>query len=634
MSFEVDVFVSYVHTDDRPWPGGHRGWVADVISALRLRLSQILERPVLVHDAYDDRTLGRIQRSATFVSIVSPGYVESEPARLELHAFIQASAEAGALTGTRLFKVLKSPVPLEQQPAELQALLGYQFFSLDPETSKAREFNPHFGPEAAQNFWLRVDDLAQAIASSLKQMEAMAPADASDRFADAELRPPAAPRAPAPAAAPAAPQRTKGRRPLEPVWLGVSAPHAAKPGGTFVARFVAYVDDLSDLVAQQLRGLDASDEARAVLGLSPDRARWRIGTPVTVRVGGPHLQATPPTRTFEWSGRQNLLSFVVEVEKTALLSQLVLSFEVFIAGVSVAFIPMTLAIGGDQEPIELDTKSQPVASTAFASYASGDAPSVAACLSALKHWDPALDVFMDCLDLTPNAEWQRELEQVIPTKDAFLLFWSANASRSPWVAWELQHAKATKGLGWIRPMPLDDPAVTPPPDDLKQLQFGDRFLIARQAFLQRPPNREEPREDLVYTPIVYLIYDERDAAAIGPWSDLLFKDFEVAHPPFAGDEREIREADDELLRTCDAVVIFYGAGNEAWLRRKLMKVEKAGTTGRVGPAPFVGICLIPPKTHEKERFRTHAATVIPLWDGVPSERLQSLVARIWRRAPS
>ena len=97
---------------------------------------------------------------------------------------------------------------------------------------------------------------------------------------------------------------------------------------------------------------------------------------------------------------------------------------------------------------------------------------------------------MDCLDLTPNENWKHQLEQVIPTKDAFLLFWSTSASKSPWVAWELQHARSTKGLEWIRPMPIDDPETAPPPDFLQHLHFRDKYLIARQAFLrlgQQPP---------------------------------------------------------------------------------------------------------------------------------------------------
>ena len=38
--------------------------------------------------------------------------------------------------------------------------------------------------------------------------------------------------------------------------------------------------------------------------------------------------------------------------------------------------------------------SHAVSSSAFASYASGDAPQVALCLSALKRWDPGLDIFI------------------------------------------------------------------------------------------------------------------------------------------------------------------------------------------------------------------------------------------------
>ena len=41
----------------------------------------------------------------------------------------------------RIFKVLKTPVPLDQQSPELQALLGYEFFNVDPQSGKIREFD-------------------------------------------------------------------------------------------------------------------------------------------------------------------------------------------------------------------------------------------------------------------------------------------------------------------------------------------------------------------------------------------------------------------------------------------------------------------------------------------------------------
>jgi hypothetical protein len=45
-------------------------------------------------------------------------------------------------------------------------------------------------------------------------------------------------------------------------------------------------------------------------------------------------------------------------------------------------------------------------------------------------------------------------------------------------------ARRTRGLDAIRPMPLEDPIVAPPPEELKHLQFRDRYLMARQAFLR------------------------------------------------------------------------------------------------------------------------------------------------------
>jgi hypothetical protein len=279
----------------------------------------------------------------------------------------------------------------------------------------------------------------------------------------------------------------------DPVLLGVSAPRRAAPGATFTARFVAYVKTHEEAVKTRLHQLDADPEGlnvQSVVGLSPDRGgRWVIGTPVTVRASGNQLRVKPDIQSFEWNGAENLVSFVIAVAETAPHGTTQLCFEVFIEGVPVAFIPLNVAIASASAPGDLVTATARPLSSAFASYASKDAPNVALLLSGLTRWDRGADIFMDCLDLTPNEHWRHELERVIPTKDVFLLFWSINASKSPWVAWELQHARSTKGLDWIRPMPIDDPDQAPPPEFLQQLHFRDRYLIARQAFLRLDERR-------------------------------------------------------------------------------------------------------------------------------------------------
>jgi len=128
---------------------------------------------------------------------------------------------------------------------------------------------------------------------------------------------------------------------------------------------------------------------------------------------------------------------------------------------------------------------------------------------------------------------------------------------------------------------------------------------------------------------LYLIYDQRDAVITSPWEDFLFEqELEVIRPVFEGDEAEIREYHEENLRSCDGALIFFGHGNECWLRRKLRELQKSPGYGRSKPMPVVAISLVPPRTEDKERFRTHEALLIPQWDGFSSEPLQPLISRL------
>lgn len=127
----------------------------------------------------------------------------------------------------------------------------------------------------------------------------------------------------------------------------------------------------------------------------------------------------------------------------------------------------------------------------------------------------------------------------------------------------------------------------------------------------------------------YFVADQGDADRIVPWCDALFdQHLEVIQPIFDGDEAELRAFHEETLSSCDACLIFYGAGNELWLRRKLREIQKSPGYGRTKPAPLVWIAQIGPRTPDKERFRTHEATVVPQWDGVALEALRPFIAQL------
>jgi hypothetical protein len=146
-----------------------------------------------------------------------------------------------------------------------------------------------------------------------------------------------------------------------------------------------------------------------------------------------------------------------------------------------------------------------------------------------------------------------------------------------------------------------------------EFQFGaDLITSDLEAFktsvhgtlkkLEEPPRQkqaEEMAEDRAHQ--IYLICDEKDRKATVPLRKYLkTKGFEVSLPAFEGAAAAVREANQALLTSCDAVILFYGAGDEAWKRTidselKKMKGYRAGK-------PFLAsfTYLAAPQTSDKE----------------------------------
>src|SRR3954466_4089858 len=178
--FEGDAFISYAHLDNIELVEGRKGWVANLYRALDVRLAQLLGNDARVwwdpklqgNDYFAETLVEKLARVAVLVAVVSPRYVKSEWTRKELQAFCAAACrqQSGLRVGdkARIFKVLKTPVPLDEHPEELRALLGYDFFKVDPQSGKIRELDEIFGPDAQRDFWLKLDDLAHDMAATLQ----------------------------------------------------------------------------------------------------------------------------------------------------------------------------------------------------------------------------------------------------------------------------------------------------------------------------------------------------------------------------------------------------------------------------------------------------------------------------------
>ena len=180
MNFQGDAFISYAHMDNVELIEGRKGWVTNLHRALEIRVGQLLGKPPEIwrdpklqgNDAFGETLMERLRRVASLISVVSPRYVKSEWARRELGGILESGGAGWRPFShkARIFKVLKTPVPLELHPPKLGSMLGYQFFNIDPDTGRVRELDEVFGPEAQRDFWMRLDDLAHDVCCLLEML--------------------------------------------------------------------------------------------------------------------------------------------------------------------------------------------------------------------------------------------------------------------------------------------------------------------------------------------------------------------------------------------------------------------------------------------------------------------------------
>ena len=171
---QYDVFISFAHIDNETLSKEQEGWITMLHRALQVRLAQLLgENPEIWRDPklqgnddFDQEIVSKLLQARVLVSVLSPRYVKSDWCRKELQEFIHAAERSGGVfinNKARIFKVVKTPVPRDQHPAEIEGLLGYEFFREDPATRRPHEFVKGFGREVEPEYWARLEDLAYDI---------------------------------------------------------------------------------------------------------------------------------------------------------------------------------------------------------------------------------------------------------------------------------------------------------------------------------------------------------------------------------------------------------------------------------------------------------------------------------------
>ncbi|MDX2190604.1 MAG: hypothetical protein SFY32_12140 [Bacteroidota bacterium] len=172
MEFKNDIYISYALRDNEAINGAD-GWVNNFRKFLEILLVQILGEKVsfLNYSNQEKPSRSEIEKVGLFISILSPNYVKSEACLEELSDFFkitQASNNLYVNSHSRIFKVVKFPVPLTEQPSKLLNFLSYDLFYSDEESGEISEFSDYFNSDAERKYWLKLVDIAYDISAIIR----------------------------------------------------------------------------------------------------------------------------------------------------------------------------------------------------------------------------------------------------------------------------------------------------------------------------------------------------------------------------------------------------------------------------------------------------------------------------------
>lgn len=151
--------------------------------------------------------------------------------------------------------------------------------------------------------------------------------------------------------------------------------------------------------------------------------------------------------------------------------------------------------------------------------------------------------------------------------------------------------------------------------------------------LEEPPKPKlVDRTSVGTSRLIYLICDERDRKATIPLRKFLKnRGHDVEIPVFEGDASEVRRTNQDMLTQCDAVLVFYGSGDEAWRRSVESDIRKIKGARADRPLSADYIYLAEPATGDKkDLIELEEADLVNGLDGFAESSLTAFLAALER----
>jgi hypothetical protein len=167
---EIDVLITFAEKDNEASKKSEQGWVTQFKKFLELMLLQVLgTKPVIViKSEFDTATAPMLDNASILVAVLTKDFVQSGRCLDLVETFYKNTSSSSI---NRVFKVLKSPLTLQEQPPRLRDSIGYEMYQLDTETGQMKEYSDFFSQEAEKQYWMKMVDLAYDIHEALLIMK-------------------------------------------------------------------------------------------------------------------------------------------------------------------------------------------------------------------------------------------------------------------------------------------------------------------------------------------------------------------------------------------------------------------------------------------------------------------------------
>jgi hypothetical protein len=166
MASEIDVLIIFAEKDNEAAQKSEQGWVSQFKKFLELMLLQVLgSKPnIVLKSEFDTATAPALNNAAILVAVLTKDFVQSGRCLDNVETFYKATSNSKI---NRVFKVMKAPLTVQEQPPRLRDLIGYDMYQLDTETGFEKEYSDFFSQEAEKQYWMKLVDLAYDIHDAL-----------------------------------------------------------------------------------------------------------------------------------------------------------------------------------------------------------------------------------------------------------------------------------------------------------------------------------------------------------------------------------------------------------------------------------------------------------------------------------